>query len=360
MTIVGGRARVGTLVATTLGGGSWRKGVVEVIHFESGTLQVKFEDGPSECKPAGTLHRQTVQPVSPTVAKNQAMNVANGVVRLGTAVQNGNGTTGTVVQLDPLRKRLGVKWDDFAESTTFASPHSLWRQFPEPNVDPKVPWIQVSNGPARIGTEVKLADDTKGAIRQLGQGVAQVEFEDGRKDWVPGNALARIKPFVPAESQPQGDQAQQQQPGSQPQQPPSSQLQTKMPQGATACQKCSGKGTKARFISFAGKQKCKSCQGTGWIGPTVAPTPYIAADNQDTKATNESFGEVDPELGAGGEDTVDGDRAVSSNRSTSCSDGNSARIADNGHPLVGTSARAGGEVDVGVAGADVGGGGGGD
>ena len=109
-----------------------------------------------------------------------------------------------------------------------------------------------------------------------------------------------------------------------------------------------------------GKQKCKSCQGTGWIGPTVAPTPYIAADNQDTKATNESFGEVDPELGAGGEDTVDGDRAVSSNRSTSCSDGNSARIADNGHPLVGTSARAGGEVDVGVAGADVGGGGGGD
>ena len=67
-----------------------------------------------------------------------------------------------------------------------------------------------------------------GAIRQLGQGVAQVEFEDGRKDWVPGNALARIKPFVPAESQPQGDQAQQQQPGSQPQQPPSSQLQTKV------------------------------------------------------------------------------------------------------------------------------------
>ena len=74
-------------------------GVVEVIHFESGTLQVKFEDGPSECKPAGTLHRQTVQPVSPTVAKNQAMNVANGVVRLGTAVQNGNGTTGILAWL---------------------------------------------------------------------------------------------------------------------------------------------------------------------------------------------------------------------------------------------------------------------
>ena len=138
-----------------------------------------------------------------------AMEVANGMARVGTQVQvqgpNGAWKKGIVASLRT-GKRLQIQYDDGTSQT--AASQTIFRQKPqsapsstgEPQALPPQA-IAIANGPAQVGTLVQTADGGQGVVVQLAPGKLEVRQDDGSRVWVPASKLHRQAPLpVPVSS----------------------------------------------------------------------------------------------------------------------------------------------------------------